>query len=199
MDLEIRTTSLMAVNNQLEKQTRKQTQEMKEMRKKIANLIKYPGRGDSLAQADPDDVLDNRDSEDGEEDELGAEDDIHEVGTRLLDAAAAVDRSIRRAVLLSEQLLADARRGLHYRPRESEIGVGVRKVLQDSTPDLSELVDREEDVSAVLPNESGYGAVPPARGQMMLVDDDDEVERQGDEEEEEEDISGLDLAAISAI
>ncbi|CCG81048.1 protein of unknown function [Taphrina deformans PYCC 5710] len=168
MDLEIRTTSLMAVNTHLEKQTRRQATEMKEMRKRIAYLLKNPG-------TQPASLVENlsEDASGSEVDEDTGEEDLLEVGQRLRQAATVIDLSIKRALLLSEQLLGDANKGLQYRPRESEIGIGVRKVVVDSTPDVTETVEEEHSSSW---QETGYVV-------------------HGDILDDDRDISGLDLAS----
>lgn len=142
MDLEIRNTSLMAVNNLLEKQSRKHASEMKELRKRIVFMTKFP-QTNTVGQ----DLLPVGDGEHDEEaDEIEERDDLQEVGDRLLLAANNVDHAIRRALLLSEQLLTDANRGLHYRPRESEIGLGMRRVLLSNVEDDSELMSEDGQV-----------------------------------------------------
>lgn len=147
MDLEIRNTSLMAVNNLLEKQTLKQATEMKDLRKRIVHMTKFPISNFSAGAADRD-VCSDEDEE--MEEEIDAEEDLQEVGERLLKASTNVDRTIKRALLLSEQLLEDARKGLHYRPRESEIGIGLRKVIRSRDDDENENVMEDEGQSSSM-------------------------------------------------
>lgn len=143
LDLEIRTTSLLAVNNQLEKQTRRQAIEMKDLRKRLAHAVQNPGSA-SLAPLDEDLDFSTRDEEeDNPSEQADSSHASHQVGLLLLEAASIVDRAINRALLLSDQLLEDAHKGLHYRPRESEIGVGIRRVIYDENEDESSVQEAE--------------------------------------------------------
>lgn len=137
MDLEIRTTSLLAVNNQLEKQTRKQAMEMKELRKQLAHANKYPGIAQSATASDDYCAAESDEELADLKSDRDASNTSQKVALVLLQAASQVDRAISRALLLSDQLLEDAQKGLRYRPRESEIGIGVRRVLYEEVDDES--------------------------------------------------------------
>lgn len=152
MDLEIRTTSLLAVNNQLERQTRKQAAEMRDLRKCLAHASRYPNKAamNSDCLGANSGVAMDIVGDDAEDEEDGT-DNLHQVGLLLATAASNVDRAISRALLLSDQLLEDAQKGLRYKPRESEIGVGIRKVLYDEfeDEDISRAGDERQERSVV--------------------------------------------------
>ena len=114
MDLEIRNTSLLAVNSLIEKRARDQAKEIRELRKHMADMSKHPRlRASDVASYPPVEV----------DATLEVNSDFDSSTKSLLLAATEVDQSIARATILSESLLAEARRGLAYRPRDSEIMV----------------------------------------------------------------------------
>lgn len=152
MDLEIRNMSLLSVNNQIEKRSRDQAQELKELRRRVAQMTQTPYLRYANANDKEDDFFSLGWHQETEGSVAGAsasasasapDDKFQDVADALLCAAQNVDESIRRSLMLAEHLLEDAKRGLAYRPRDSEI-LG-RRVLVDRTPDDSRVFEDDED------------------------------------------------------
>ncbi|ORY86300.1 hypothetical protein BCR37DRAFT_391094 [Protomyces lactucae-debilis] len=134
LDYEIRNTSLMAVNAHLEKQTRRQASELKQLRRHAQEArglgTMKPLSPDASEALTSDDDAWPADMEDVRRKVL--------LSDELTGTIRSLDGSIQRALLVSEQLLTDAQRGLAYRPRESEVGLGVRVLQKGDQEDEEE-------------------------------------------------------------
>ena len=99
----------MAVNKNLERITREQSLEIKSLRKQLRQSLRISTGIRAISPS-----TEESDEEDGaeEEEEEGEDGD--------LDFRMALDKSI----FLVEQMLADARRGLEFRVRTSELPTG---------------------------------------------------------------------------
>jgi hypothetical protein len=109
------------VNKGLERLTKQQSIEIKSLRKQLRQSIRLSAAGPrsiSPEEESSEDDLSDEDSDDNTEKHTG---DID------LDIRLGLDKSI----FLTEQMLAEGRRGLEYRVRTSELPLGGR-VLDDS-------------------------------------------------------------------
>ena len=97
------------MNKNLERLTREQSLEIKSLRKQLRQSLR-------LSSIDSHSISPIEDFED--EDEV--DDDEEEIDEEELDFRISLDKSI----FLTEQMLAEARRGLEYRVRASELLTG---------------------------------------------------------------------------
>lgn len=98
----------MAVNKNLERITREQSLEIKSLRKQLRQSLRISTGIRAISPS-----TEESDEEDGAEEEEEGEDGD-------LDFRMALDKSI----FLVEQMLVDARRGLEFRVRTSELPTG---------------------------------------------------------------------------
>jgi hypothetical protein len=109
-DLEISNASLLAVNKGLERLTRQQSNEIKLLRKQLRQSLRLSTVSPAVSSLE--DSASDEDLECGDE-SFGTEDDE-------LDFRLSLDKSI----FLTEQMLAEGRKGLEYRVRTSELPTG---------------------------------------------------------------------------
>jgi hypothetical protein len=123
----------MAVNHHLEKQTRRQAAELKQLRKYIQSA---QGIGVVKPMSPDTSEMQTSDEEMVDEELAGRPEGV--LSDELAAVVGRLDGSIQRALLVSEHLLENAQRGLAYRPRDSEVGLGVRVLLKGDDEEQEE-------------------------------------------------------------
>jgi hypothetical protein len=111
-DLEISNASLLVVNQGLERLTREQSLEIRQLRKQLRQSLR-------VSHAFP--LPPPSEDEDSSEEEA-SDDDDDEVDIRV---------SLEKSIFLTEQMVKEGRRGLEYRVRTSELPSGGRVLSRE--------------------------------------------------------------------
>ena len=104
------------MNKGLERLTREQAIEIRSLRKQLRQSFRLSSIGPASTSPEPEE------SSDDDEEEEEAMDESFEKGEIDLDIRLSLEKSI----FLTEQMLAEGRKGLEYRVRKSELPSGGR-------------------------------------------------------------------------
>ena len=108
----------MSINKGLERLTREQSLEIKNLRKQLRQSLRLSAIGPQSS---------NLPEDSASEDEEEAADDSFEMEDGELDFRLGLDKSI----FLVEQMLAEGRKGLDYRVDASDLTIGGRVISQE--------------------------------------------------------------------